>query len=127
MRGLDIFSGVGGSSVGAREAGVRMAGAIDMCSIATTSYGANFPKTHVVTSRLEDVNVRGLRRKIGPIDILLASPECTNRSPAKGGAPRSEASRATALQVVKYATVFKPRWLVLENVVHMRPWSKYES
>jgi DNA (cytosine-5)-methyltransferase 1 len=127
MRGLDIFSGVGGSSAGARDAGVRMAGAIDMCSIATTSYGTNFPKAHVVTSRLEDVNVGGLRKKIGSIDILLASPECTNHSCAKGGVPRSEASRATALQVVKYARVFRPRWLVLENVVHMRPWSKYES
>jgi DNA (cytosine-5)-methyltransferase 1 len=27
--------------------------------------------------------------------------------------------------VVEYARVLKPRWLVLENVVHMRPWSRY--
>jgi DNA (cytosine-5)-methyltransferase 1 len=126
MRGLDIFSGVGGSSTGARAAGVKMVGAIDMCSLATATYGANFPKTHVLTSRLEDVNRTRLRRRIGAIDILLASPECTNHSCAKGAAPRDEASRATALQVVKYAATFRPRWLVLENVVRMRPWSKYE-
>jgi DNA (cytosine-5)-methyltransferase 1 len=29
------------------------------------------------------------------------------------------------MHVVRYAEVFKPRWLVLENVVHMRPWSRY--
>jgi DNA (cytosine-5)-methyltransferase 1 len=126
MRGLDIFSGVGGSSTGARAAGVKMVGAIDMCSLATATYSANFPKTHVLTSRLEDVNLTRLRRRIGSIDILLASPECTNHSCAKGGAPRDEASRATALHVVKYAATFRPRWLVLENVVRMRPWSKYE-
>src|SRR5690606_34286623 len=55
----------------------------------------------------------------------LASPECTNHTCAKGSAPRSEESRATALYAVQYAKAFRPRWLVLENVVHMRPWSRY--
>jgi DNA (cytosine-5)-methyltransferase 1 len=127
MRGLDIFSGIGGSSAGARDAGVDMIAAIDMCPLATETYRANFPTTHVVTSRLEAIDVNRLRRRIGAIDILLASPECTNHSCAKGAAPRDEASRATAMYVVKYARIFKPRWLVLENVVHMRPWSRYDD
>jgi len=127
MRGLDIFSGVGGSSVGARDAGIDMIAAIDMWPLATETYRANFPTTHVMTSRLETVDVKRLRRRIGDIDILLASPECTNHSCAKGAAPRDEASRATAMHVVKYASIFKPRWLVLENVVHMRPWFRYDD
>src|ERR1700722_10570383 len=86
VRGLDIFSGAGGSSSGARSAGVRLAAAVDMCSLATATYKANFPGTHVVTARLEDVNVNRLQRCIGQIDILLASPECTNHSNARGGA-----------------------------------------
>lgn len=127
MRGLDIFSGLGGSSSGARDAGIEMIGAVDMCPLATDAYRANFKTTHVVTSRLEDVDLPKLRKRIGSIDILLASPECTNHSCAKGAAPRSEASRATAMHVVQYASVFKPRWLVLENVVHMRPWPRFET
>ena len=43
----------------------------------------------------------------------------------RGGAPRSEQSRATAMHVIEYAQKFLPRWLILENVVHMRPWSRY--
>jgi len=66
-----------------------------------------------------------LHKRIGDIDLLLASPECTNHTCAKGGAPRSEESRATAMHTLHYAKEFKPRWLVLENVVHMRPWSRY--
>lgn len=127
VRGLDIFCGAGGSSAGAHAAGITVAGAIDMCPIATATYRDNFPNAHVLTDRLEDVNLRKLRRRIGPIDILLASPECTNHTCAKGAAPRSEASRATAMRVVEYAMVFKPRWFVLENVVHMRPWSRYNE
>ncbi|MGJ4802921.1 DNA cytosine methyltransferase [Luteimonas sp. SDU82] len=125
MRGLDIFSGAGGSSVGARSAGVDMVGAIDMCPVATDTYRSNFPKTNVVTGRLEELDLAKLRREIGSVDVLLASPECTNHTCAKGAAPRDETSRATALYAVEYAKAFKPRWIVLENVVHMRPWSRY--
>lgn len=127
MRGLDIFSGAGGSSAGARLAGVEMVGAVDLCPVATATYQDNFPDAHVVTGRLEDVDRRALRRAVGDIDILLSSPECTNHSCAKGAAPRSEESRATAMLVVEYARQFRPRWVVLENVVHMKPWSRYEE
>lgn len=125
MRGLDIFCGAGGSSAGARAAGVELVGAIDMCPVATETYRDNFPDAHVETCRLEDISPSAVRKRVGSIDILLASPECTNHTPAKGSAPRSEASRATAMHAVEYAREFKPRWIVLENVVHMRPWSRF--
>lgn len=127
MRGLDIFCGGGGSSWGARTAGVSMVGAVDMCPVATGNYEANFAGAHVVTGRLEQVAIPKLKKQVGAIDILLASPECTNHTCAKGSAPRSEESRATALYVIQYARAFRPRWIVLENVVHMRPWSRYEE
>jgi DNA (cytosine-5)-methyltransferase 1 len=100
---------------------------IDMCSLATTTYKKNFGAAHVVTGRVERIDLKKLRRRIGRIDLLLASPECTNHTCAKGSAPRDEASRATAMQVIRYARVFKPRWLVIENVTHMRPWSRYDE
>lgn len=125
VRAIDIFCGAGGSSDGARRAGVEIAAGIDLCPIATKTYQQNFPDAEVLTSRLEDVKISALKRKVGSIDLLLASPECTNHTCAKGSAPRSEASRATAMLVVEYARLLKPRWLVLENVVHMRPWSRY--
>jgi DNA (cytosine-5)-methyltransferase 1 len=125
LRGLDIFCGAGGSSTGARLAGIDVVAAIDMDPIATGTYKKNFPDAEVITNRLELVDPFSLRQSIGPIDVLLASPECTNHTCAKGAAPRSEESRATAMEVVRFATAFKPRWLVLENVVHMRPWSRY--
>lgn len=125
MRGLDIFCGAGLSSVGARAAGASMIGAVDLCPLATATYAENFPAAKVVNRRLEQISPRALREQIGDIDFLLASPECTNHTCAKGGAPRSEASRATALQVIRFAKTFQPRWIVMENVVHMRPWTRY--
>lgn len=125
IRTLDIFCGGGGSSYGARNAGAEIVCGIDLSSTATATYAENFPGAQVITSKLEDVDPRALRDRIGNIDLLLASPECTNHTCAKGAAPRSEPSRATAMQALRYAEEFKPRWLVMENVVHMRPWSRY--
>ena len=127
IRGLDIFSGAGGSSAGARAAGIEVVAGIDMCATASETFAANFPDSLAVTSRLEDICLDSLSRQIGEIDILLASPECTSHTCAKGGAPRDEASRATAMLVIEYARALRPRWLVLENVIHMRPWSRYDE
>src|SRR5262249_21040252 len=66
-----------------------------------------------------------LHDKVGNVDLILASPECTNHTCAKGSAPRSEESRATAMQLIRFAEVFRPRWIIMENVVHMRPWPRY--
>ena len=124
-RTLDIFCGAGGSSAGARAAGSEIVAGIDCCPIATGTYAANFPNARVVTSRLEDVDLGTFKKEIGRVDLLLASPECRNHTCARGAAPRDEASRATALMTVNYARAFRPRWLVLENVIHIRPWSRF--
>lgn len=125
MRTLDIFCGGGGSSYGARNAGAEIVCGIDLCATATATYADNFPNAEIITDRLENINPRKLRDSIGDIDLLLASPECTNHTCAKGSAPRSETSRETAWQALRFAQEFRPRWLVMENVVHMRPWSRY--
>jgi DNA (cytosine-5)-methyltransferase 1 len=125
IKTLDIFCGGGGSSYGARNAGAEIVCGIDQCDKATAAYAENFPDAQVIMSRLEDLSPKALHKQLGDIDLLLASPECTNHTCAKGSAPRSEASRATAMHVLRYAKEFKPRWLVLENVIHMRPWSRY--
>lgn len=127
LRTLDLFAGVGGSSAGARKAGAKIVAAIDAWSLATSTYRENFPDAHVVTGHLEKVGLRAFHKSIGNIELLLASPECTNHTLAKGGAKRSEASRLTALQVTRYAREFKPRWIVVENVTRMKRWRRYKG
>lgn len=66
---------------------------------------------------------RAFRR--GDIDLLIASPECTNHSPAKGSKRRCEDSRRTSNYVVNFAHRLAPRWIVLENVIQLRRWSGF--
>jgi DNA (cytosine-5)-methyltransferase 1 len=73
---------------------------------------------------------RSSRRLLGgvsEVQLLLASPECTNHTCARGTLDWDEVSRETALYVLNYVRAFKPRWLVIENVVQMRNWSKYDA
>lgn len=127
MRVLDIFCGGGGSSYGARAAGAKVVAGIDLCEVATSTFKFNFPSATVKTARLESIRLNKFRDEIGDIDVLLASPECTNHTCARGSRPRSEESRETALQTLRFARAFKPRSIVMENVVHMRPWSRYQE
>jgi len=85
----------------------------------------NFPRAKAFVSAAERTSVRQVLEETGPIDLLLASPECRNHSCARGDRPRIEGSRETALQVLRFARVMRPRWIILENVIHMRPWSRY--
>jgi DNA (cytosine-5)-methyltransferase 1 len=124
---LDLFAGVGGSSSGARRAGARIVAAVDAWPLATETYRENFPDTRVFTRRLDKVPIRAFHESIGNIDLILASPECTNHTLAKGSGKRCEASRETALQVTRFAREFMPRWIVVENVTQMRQWRRYRT
>ena len=73
----------------------------------------------------ESVELNELRRSVGSIDLLLASPECTDHTHAKGSAPKLESSRRKALQVIRYAEALECRWICVENVVNMANWSGY--
>jgi DNA (cytosine-5)-methyltransferase 1 len=68
-----------------------------------------------------------IRRDVGRINLLIASPECTSHSVAKGNGKRYESSRETAMQVVRFAKALRPRWIVVENVIQMRRWRRYQE
>ncbi|EPJ7993932.1 DNA cytosine methyltransferase [Pseudomonas aeruginosa] len=125
IRVFDMFCGGGGSSLGARLAGAEVVGGVDMWPVATQAFGLNFPRAAVFTGDLRLLAPSDVIKQTGPIDLLLSSPECTHHTCARGNKPRSEESKETALQVVRYAKEMKPRWIVLENVTHMKPWPRY--
>lgn len=124
-RVLDLFAGGGGSSWGAFKAGAEIVCGVDAWDLATKAYRRNFPGARAENLRLEEDTRPAVLGDLGRIDLLLASPECTNHTCARGSRPKDEASRATARYVINFAQDLKPRWVVVENVVHMRSWSGY--
>ena len=124
-RTLDLFCGGGGSSWGARAAGASIVCGVDAWDVALATFGRNFPDAKSITATLDGRSTRLVVGDIGEIDMILASPECTNHTCAKGDKKRDEASKRTARFVLNYARTFRPRWIIVENVIHMRSWGGY--
>ena len=113
IRGIDLFCGGGGSSCGARSAGTEMVGAVDAWDIATRTYEDNFStaKGNIVTARLSDASGTEIfPKKLGKVDLVIASPECTHHSIARGAKPRDDESRRSGWYVMRFVDELKPRW-----------------
>jgi DNA (cytosine-5)-methyltransferase 1 len=127
VRAFDMFCGAGGSSRGATMAGVEVVGGLDMWDVAIDAHRENFPGSCDYQLKASSLSPHRVREEVGSIDLLLASPECTGHSVAKGRRPGCEHSRATAFQVIRFAKVLEPRWIVVENVLQMRNWMRFDE
>jgi DNA (cytosine-5)-methyltransferase 1 len=58
----------------------------------------------------------------GKLTILVASPECTHHSIARGGKPRNNQSRASAWHVLHWAERLQIENILIENVKEFRSW-----
>ena len=127
IRVFDMFCGGAGSSRGAFMAGATPIAGLDMWNLAAETYQLNFPESHVYRMRASSLEPTRVIEDVGEIDLLLASPEGTSHSVAKGHRPRCEKSRATAFEVIRFAKVLRPRWIVVENVIQMRKWRRFDE
>ncbi len=125
IRTLDLFHGAGGSSLGAKTAGAEIIAGIDYWHIASDCFSMNFPEARSINADIRESSPARLHDLIGDIDLILASPECTDHSCAKGARQRCEESKLTAFQVIKFAREFRPKWVVIENVIQMKSWSRH--
>lgn len=127
----DLFCGAGGSSEGARSAGMHVVMAANHWQTAIDVHQANHPDTAHDCADITQVDPRRYPRT----DVLLASPECTNHSQARGISrkrqdptlwdapdPAAERSRATMWDVVRFAEQMRYEAMVVENVVEAAKW-----
>ncbi len=121
-RVFDLFCGGGGSSFGARQAGAEIAGGLDCDELATRTFAANFTDAKTYHIRAADADLPAIADDVGKVDLLLASPECTSHTNARGNLPKSESSMDTAHEVAHFAKALDPTWIVVENVPGMLRW-----
>src|SRR4051812_10117738 len=120
----DLFCGAGGSSTGAIEAAEALGYAPKLTAInhwdrAIETHTANHPDHRHLCTGVDDINPRTLFAE-DELDVLLASPECTHFSVARGGRPVNEQSRATAMCVIRWAECLRPPVIIVENVPEFR-------
>lgn len=120
LRAADLFCGAGGSTTGAVASGrVKVVYALNHWPEAVRSHEANHPDAKHVCAPVEWIDPS---RDVPAIDLLMASPDCTHHSNARGGKPTDDHKRAGGWHVVHWAEALRPRWLVIENVREFMNW-----
>lgn len=109
----DLFCGAGGFSEGFRQAGVRVTTALDLWAPAVLTHEKNHPDTAAIRG---DILLYEPQR-LGPVDILIGSPPCTEFSFAnRGGGGDIEAGLRLVYRFLRFVHDLRPRWWVMENV-----------
>lgn len=122
----DLFCGAGGSSNGVLDAAdelglkVRLV-AVNHWDIAIATHQENHPDVSHFNSDLERLDPRQAVPS-GKLRLLVASPECTHFSRARGGKPMSKQSRASAKYILKWVNQLDVEDLLLENVPEFETW-----
>ena len=126
IRAADLFCGGGGTSTGLLQACEEAGLECDLLAVnhwdkAIETHAANHPKAKHLCVNLDSIEPANAVPG-GKLDILLASPECTHHSNARGGKPMSDQSRASAWHVVRWAESLRPRVIIVENVREFATW-----
>ena len=126
MTAIDLFSGAGGFSTGARAAGVNVLWAGNHWPEAVQVHANNHPDTMHLCQDLHQADWS----QVPAHNLLMASPCCQGHSRARGkanGNPQHDASRSTAWAVVSAAEYHKPDFLLVENVPEFCKWSLFPA
>ncbi len=123
---VDLFCGAGGTSTGLGLAckllgrPVRLL-AVNHWDLAVETHAANHPDAE---HRCESLDTIDPRKAVpgGRVHLLVASPECTHHSSARGGRPISDQSRASAWQVLRWCSELYVDSVLIENVPEFRSW-----
>lgn len=122
----DLFCGAGGTSLGLSQACNELDIDLDLLAVnhwgvAIETHTANHPNARHICLPIDqikpEVAVPG-----GRLHLLVASPECTHFSRARGGKPMSDQSRASAWNVLDWAQKLYIDNILIENVQDFRTW-----
>ncbi|MDP9024376.1 MAG: DNA cytosine methyltransferase [Candidatus Eremiobacteraeota bacterium] len=129
--GIDLFSGVGGMSLGFEEAGFDIAVALEYDPVHAAIHEFNFPLTtvicgdanHVTPETIRDAAAEGLRRLgradwDGQIDVIFGGPPCQGFSTI--GKRRLDDERNSLVsRFATFVRTLRPNYFVMENVPGM--------
>lgn len=122
LTAVDLFAGAGGSTTGAKMAGVKVLWSANHWKLAVETHQKNHPEVTHCCQDLRQADWRDCPNH----DILLASPSCVGHTRARGkDRPHHDASRSTAWAVVDCVEQKQPKVIIVENVPEFVKWRHY--
>ena len=116
---IDLFSGVGGFSLGAARAGFRVALAVDIDAVMTETYEVNFPRTEVLNRNVSGLTDKKIlsAAKIGGRERfgVIAGPPCQGMS-YMGKMDPDDPRNRLFLRPFRFVKEAAPSFYVVETV-----------
>ena len=121
---VDLFSGGGGFARGFREAGFKIALAIDNDEACGETYKLNFPEALVLVEDIRDIRGRDIIYLLGfQPDVVIGSPPCepfTGANPHRESDPLNRLYKdplgVLTLEFIRIVGEVKPKVFIMENV-----------
>ncbi len=124
IRGIDLFCGAGGFSLGFEMEGVEISLGIEVDGFAATAYSENFRDSHVILEDIRKVHSRRILEEVGEVDVVIGSPPCEPFTSANASRRRKPLERIyfdetgnLVLHFIRIVGDLRPKIFVMENVV----------
>lgn len=123
---VDLFCGAGGLSTALALACEELNRDVELVAVnhwtkAIETHRRNHPWATHLNAKVEEIHPPDIVEP-GTLDILVAAPECTHFSTARGGKPVNEQKRASPMHVLDWVGKLQPRTILLENVPEFASW-----
>ncbi|MEX0718666.1 MAG: DNA cytosine methyltransferase [Planctomycetaceae bacterium] len=120
LKAIDLYCGAGGTTEGAEQLGVRVHLAVNHWVPAIYTHRSNHRDTEHICATIDAVDPQEFVGR--GINFIMASPECTHHSRARGGRPVNDQKRSGGWEVAEWVRVLEPEWLLVENVSEWEDW-----
>jgi len=122
-RAIDLFCGCGGLTLGLKQAGFDVVGAVEIDNLAVETYRANHSEVHVWEEDIEGLTVARVKRKLGlkkgELELLAGCPPCQGFSTMRtlnGGYEIYDERNDLINQFMRFVEGLGPKTVMMENV-----------
>lgn len=120
---VDLFSGMGGLSLGLQKAGFTVVGAIELETLAAATYRINHPKTRLIQQDVRKLSPRSLMKQLGirkgQLDLLAGCPPCqgfSSMTTLNGRLTIDDERNDLITTFGEFVKALRPKTVLMENV-----------
>lgn len=124
MKGIDLFAGAGGFSLGMQQAGIEVVAAVEIEQAACDTLYANkpafFPSMEIIQADIKDLTGMDILARVGlnkgELDILFGGPPCQGFSLMNKNRSIDNPKSKLMWEFIRMVREISPRVFMIENV-----------
>lgn len=131
---IDLFSGCGGLTLGLKQAGFKVVGAVDNDHLSVVTYRANHSEVFVWEEDISELSTLKIKRKLGirkrKLDLLAGCPPCQGFSTIRtlnGYRIIKDPRNDLIKEFYRFVKDFMPKAVMLENVPRLADDERFKT